>query len=427
MKIMRSIIFIETLLFIIFLTSCKEEEVPTIETTAINDITATTATSGGNITNEGSGPIIERGICYGTENYPEITDNRTSDGVGAGTFISLMSNLNPGTTYYARAYATNSAGTGYGMEEQFITVGGLPSASAGNPINIGYDIATIGGFVNANNLSTIAIIEYGTSTRYGFTIIPSQSPVTGNSDIFVNAKLSELKDATTYHYRIQATNLAGTIYSNDALFTTLPRPIFGEVITDVDGNSYKTVPIGTQTWMAENLKTTKYRNGEAIPNITDNAAWSVLTTGAFSYYNNDYTNFGITYGALYNWYTVKDKRQLCPTGWHVPSQREWNTLITYVGHTQGGKLKEVGNLHWTSLNDFATNITGFTALPGGSRGKDGGYGLLGTNCLIWSTDSFWHGDPVYEGIYFGIRLDILSVDGNARHFNTGLSVRCIKD
>src|SRR5665648_943598 len=101
-------------------------------------------------------------------------------------------------------------------------------------------------------------------------------------------------------------------------------------VTDIDGNVYKTVTIGTQVWMAENLKTTKYRNGDPIPNITDATAWTNLTTGAYCNNNND-ANYATTYGRLYNWYAVNDIRNIAPAGWHIPTKAEWTTLTTYLG------------------------------------------------------------------------------------------------
>ena len=125
----------------------------------------------------------------------------------------------------------------------------------------------------------------------------------------------------------------------------------GVVVQDIDGNNYLTVTIGTQIWMAENLRTTKYNDGTAIPLVTDNTTWANLTTPAYCWYNNDAKTNGSTYGALYNWYSVNTKK-LCPTGWHVPNDTEWTTLTTYLGGTAvaGGKLKETGTAHWYSPN-----------------------------------------------------------------------------
>jgi uncharacterized protein (TIGR02145 family) len=149
-------------------------------------------------------------------------------------------------------------------------------------------------------------------------------------------------------------------------------------LTDVDNNTYKVVKIGTQVWMAENLKTTRYNDGSAIPLVTDNTEWNNLTTPGYSWYNNDSATYAQTYGALYNWYTV-ETGNLCPTGWHVPSDAEWTTLTDYLGGEAiaGGKLKETGTAHWDSPNTGATDETGFTAFPGGNRTKNGPFSNLG--------------------------------------------------
>jgi uncharacterized protein (TIGR02145 family) len=152
----------------------------------------------------------------------------------------------------------------------------------------------------------------------------------------------------------------------DVVFVMNPWSTYGS-ITDQDGNTYKTIPIGSQTWMAENLKTTKYNDGTSIPIVTDAASWYNLTTPGCCWQNNDPAR-KVTYGVLYNWYTVNTGK-LCPSGWHVPSDTEWNVLTDYLGgiNIAGGKLKESGFKHWNSPNTGATNETAFSALPGGDR------------------------------------------------------------
>ena len=192
--------------------------------------------------------------------------------------------------------------------------------------------------------------------------------------------------------------------------------------TDLDNNNYPTVQIGTQTWMAENLKTTKYRNGNPIPNVTDSAQWATLTTGAYCDYKNTPSN-SITYGKLYNFHTVADSRNLCPTGWHVPTDAEWTTLVTYLGvyTVAGGKLKETGTTHWKNPNTTATNETGFTALPGGLRHK-GGFQLTTEYGYWWSST---------EAGTNGIIRDMINwwagVATNYPAKEAGISVRCLKD
>jgi len=137
-------------------------------------------------------------------------------------------------------------------------------------------------------------------------------------------------------------------------------------VTDIDGNIYKTVKIGSQVWMAENLKVTKYRNGDPISNVRDNNAWKTCATGAYCWYNNDKTVNKATYGALYNWYAVSDSRNIAPEGWHIASNDEWTTLTTYLGGVckAAGYIKETDFIHWNSPNAGATNSSGFAARRG---------------------------------------------------------------
>jgi uncharacterized protein (TIGR02145 family) len=145
-----------------------------------------------------------------------------------------------------------------------------------------------------------------------------------------------------------------------------PSITYGSLI-DQDGNNYKTVTIGTQVWMAENLKTTKYRNGDPIANVADNTEWENLTTGAYCTYDNDLKKLN-AYGHLYNWHAVSDARNIAPEGWHVATDAEWTILNNYLGGgiASGDKLKETGAIHWNYSNS-ETNESGFTALPGGFR------------------------------------------------------------
>ena len=151
-----------------------------------------------------------------------------------------------------------------------------------------------------------------------------------------------------------------------------------------------TIKIGTQTWMKKNLDVTRYRNGDHIPQVTDSVSWTALTTGAYCYFKNDSATYAATYGKLYNWYAVNDPRGLAPVGWHVPSDKEWTTLTDFLGgdSVAGGKLKETGLLHWRSPNKQATNTTGFTALPGGSRTNNGFFNSLNLYCQFWSSRGF---------------------------------------
>jgi uncharacterized protein (TIGR02145 family) len=197
-----------------------------------------------------------------------------------------------------------------------------------------------------------------------------------------------------------------------------------DTVTDIDGNVYHTVTIGTQIWMVENLKVTKYRNGDQIQFVTDNSAWTNLTTGGYSIYNNN-TDTGATYGNLYNWRAVTDSRNICPTGWHVPDESEFQDLIEFLGGeaVAGGKMKELGLAHWSSPNTGATDSSGFSALPGGVRGSNGSFTFIGLSCNFWSSDDFSTGNAIF--LYL-INTDAKAVTSNTNKM-AGLSVRCIRD
>ena len=205
-----------------------------------------------------------------------------------------------------------------------------------------------------------------------------------------------------------------------ALTRTIVQPTsgFGANITDVDGNSYKTVYIGTQQWMGENLKTAKYNDGTPIPNVTDNTVWPNLTTGAWCNYNNS-DSLGNIYGKLYNWYTVNSNK-VCPNSWHVPTESEWTIISNYLGGSEvaGGKMKEVGTLHWSNPNTDATNENFFTALPGGTKYPDGHFDNFGTWGTWWSNNNSRYVD-------LNCTNGNLMFRSNSNQF--GFAIRCLKD
>ena len=202
------------------------------------------------------------------------------------------------------------------------------------------------------------------------------------------------------------------------------------VIRDIDGNIYHTVKIGTQTWMLENLKTTKYSDGTTIPVLRENKLWINDGIGACCYYNNDTANLKV-YGLLYNALAILNPRKLAPKGWHIPSDKEWQTLIDYLGGEKvaGGKLKEKGNKHWKENID-ATNKSGFTALPAGFRdcfiqvtGKNSCYDWLGLRTLFASS-TVWGDKIIWVRDLQNINSMVIRKHGGGC---SGISVRCIKD
>jgi len=202
-------------------------------------------------------------------------------------------------------------------------------------------------------------------------------------------------------------------------------------IKDKDGNTYTSVTIGTQVWMVENLKTTKFNDGTSIPNVSDGTEWHSLVTPGYCWYNNDASTYKNTYGALYNWYTVNTGK-LCPVGWHVPSENEWYALFSSCGGADvaGGILKETGTTHWSSPNDGGTNEKGFTALPGGRRssqnpfsGVNGPFEMIGEEGDWWSSTE----DDYYVATH--VNLDHYTAEAWVFSYTKreGYSVRCIKD
>lgn len=223
-KIIKYHLAIIILIVVTISIGCQKEKkatIPILITSTVSNINATTASSGGSITNDGGATVTSRGVCWSSGIEPSLTDNKTSDGAGAGNFTSTITGLNGGTTYYIRAYATNGIGTGYGMAMSFITLGQSPVPAITTPTNVNTTSATLNGTVKANYLSTVVTIEYGTTSSYGSTVTPSQNPVTGNTSTTVSADITGLTAGTVYHFRLKAVNSLGTTYSNDLTFTTL--------------------------------------------------------------------------------------------------------------------------------------------------------------------------------------------------------------
>ncbi len=214
-----------------------------------------------------------------------------------------------------------------------------------------------------------------------------------------------------------------TVSDGDLIWTLIEG--YGKPITDIDGNVYRTVIIGNQQWMAENLKVSQYNDGTDIPNIQALAEWSGLTTGAWAYYENNESKYA-KYGKLYNWYAVSpDNKNVCPTGWHVPTDAEWTVLTDYLGgqNVAGGKMKEVGTTSWNFPNTGAANTSLFTGLPGGGRYANGNYGSIDNGGYWWSSSEDAAGNAWYRTLnsYSGL---VGGYDFNKR---SGLSVRCLRD
>jgi len=388
---------------LIYTNSCKKDEIPAVQipvltTLTVSDITQTSYTSGGSIISLGGAMVTARGVCWGTNKTPTIANSKTTDGTGEGSYTSDVTGLSPNTTYYIRAYATNIAGTGYGSVLSFKTLAiQIPVLTTSVVSSITFTTATCGGNIISDGGSTYMIRGVCWRTDTTPTIADSKTNDGSDTGSFISS-ITGLFPNTIYYVRAYATNSEGTGYGNTILFTTLSGGD-GGTVTDIDGNVYHTITIGTQVWMFEDLKTTRFRNGDPIP----------------TYY---------AYSDVYSWYAVNDSRNIAPSGWHIPTDKEWYVLTTYLGGEDiaGGKLKEAGTLHWNSPNTGATNESGFTALPGDYIVTYGSNTYTGFYSFWWSSTDTIGGSWSREMFYTNSTLYRTVADKSYFYF-----VRCIKD
>ena len=202
------------------------------------------------------------------------------------------------------------------------------------------------------------------------------------------------------------------------------KALHSQTVKDADGNIYMSVNIGKQVWMSENLKTTRFNDGKPIQLVANDKAWKELKAPAYCWYKDDIKNKDV-FGALYNWYAVNSKK-LCPAGWHVSTDAEWEAMIEYIGglSTAGDKLKEKGVAHWENYLSQATNDYDFTALPGGMRYFTGDFPIFGNSYAIWWTSTdFSEYQAVCRGLHDSSSMAFKASDNK----RSGFSVRCIKD
>jgi uncharacterized protein (TIGR02145 family) len=521
------------ILILITITGCKKKpEPPSVTTKTITEITTVSASTGGDIISDGGAQIISLGVCWNISDKPVVTDFKTTDNDMSDSFISKITSLSPNTTYFVRAYATNSAGTSYGSTESFKTLGGKPVPAAVNATDINTTSATLNGSVNPGSLATTVSFEFGLTTSYGNTSAAVQSPLNGESINSVSTAVTGLNPGTIYHFRLKAENSLGISYSDDLTFTTLggipqvtllkannikmytatisgkvmpnyfttnvifewgattsyghsvsylQNPLTGNVpmdvslnidgleqattyhfrikagndlglkisddfsfatlgpVTDVDGNIYNIVTIGTQVWMSKNLATTKLNDGNDIPLVSDPAIWGSTSAAGYCWYDNNKELYKSPYGAMYNFYSILTGK-LCPAGWHVPSKDEWAVLFNFLtgnGYGYEGSGDDIAKSlsstqYWQSSttpgdvgNDIqSNNASGFSAVPAGGRDA-----LSGVISALGFAEAFWTSSLIitnmaYVEVISYMRSDV--TEGSAIT-GGGYSVRCLHD
>lgn len=399
--------------------------VPKLSTTSVTGLTATTITTGGSITDDDGTPITSRGVCWSTAQNPTVNDFKTIDGSGIGQFVSRLTSLQPGTVYYLRSYAVNKFGVYYGNQLNSTTSSGVPIVTTSAISNIETTSASAGGQISNDGGSPITSRGVCWSTTQNPTIADSKSIDGSLVGSFVS-QLSGLKSSTTYYVRAYASNNITTAYGQQITFTTSSGPLFqfGSGVTDIEGNNYKSVIIGAQEWMEENLKVTKFNDGSSISYIIPLSEWSTASTPALCDWNHDIAN-GQTFGKLYNYYAIVDTRKLCPVGWRMPTSNDFITLESYIGASEAGKLMKsaVGWNFWPDpLQGNGNNLSGFNGLPGARRGGDD-FQDFRSIAYWWTTSEF----STSTAISFSLSRENYILARVLLNKVNGLSVRCIKN
>lgn len=360
-----------------------------IHTTEPANILARSAQSGGTITTEGTGEsILSRGVCYSTTPIPTKMNDTISSGSGKGTFSVNLINLQKSTTYYICAYITGESGTYYGDIKQFTTSDGLARLKTESVINITNTGAELGGDITDDGGSPVTErgVVWGTNENPTIDLTTKTSDGKGNGSF--RSALNGLTAGETYYVRAYATNIEGTAYGNQIKFTTTG-------MTDIDGNVYNTVKIGNLVWMTENLRTSRYNNGDLIP-TTEPSTLNIRYENSPKYQwapNGDENNVA-KYGLLYTWYVVDDSRGICPKGWRVCTYADWVALKKIVG------------------SDRASLSKALTYIPAGNRNFEYAFTSFGFNNDVWCREG------TYQAFY--------GEWGNTSTSN-GLSVRCVRD
>ena len=398
---------------------------------AISSLNCASASNIGTITQGFAASGVSSSISYtggngGTHNGQTVASTGVT-GLSATVTSGIFANGSGSLTYTITGTPTNSGTANFllniggktcNLTRTVLLLGTITSLNCATAVNAG--LLTQG--IAASNTSSVVPYSGGNGGVYNAQTIPSTgvtgltASITAGSFVIGAGSLTYIVTGTP-----ASGGTASFVLNIGGKTCVLTRMVN---VTDIDGNSYSTVAIGNQIWMKENLKVSKYRNGEAIPTGLSNTTWAETTTGAYAIYNNDASN-NTTYGKLYNWYAIADPRNVCPIGWHVPNDAEWTTLTTFLSgeSVAGGKMKSTGTQYWFSPNASATNESGFTGLPGGYRYDTGTFGYSGGLGAWWSSTAQDSNNAWYRYLfyYYGAAYRF---DAN-KHY--GYSVRCIKD
>ena len=334
-KLLLSYAVSASLLF--FISSCEKSEQeappPTFTTHQPEFISGNSAVIESEVSSPDGSEIVARGVCWSETRKPTIANARTFDGKGAGTFRSTITGLHAATTYYLRAYAITGTANIYGNEIT-LTTGEFINITTSAITDITVNSAVVSGAIAPGGDSSIIARGICWSDT-PFPTVAGHHIEQGSGSGDFAATIEGLVVNTRYYARAYAVNAEDTVYGNDMPFVTSS--------VDIDGNIYHAVIIGSQIWMVENLKVTRYRNGDALPEILDDNLWTTYEEGAFCDYANN-PDTGKVYGHLYNYPTITDPRNICPEGWHLPSNSEWSQLEKELGgnNVAGGKMKQAG-------------------------------------------------------------------------------------
>jgi uncharacterized protein (TIGR02145 family) len=312
-----------------------------------------------------------------------------------------------------------------------IATGAIKYQETHNPTTSALGLFSVNVGIGTVVSGTFSGINWGKNAKF-LQVEMDPAGGTNYTDLGTTQMMSVPYALQTNSIKMKTSATGDTLYTGNGNYLIIPglslaNPILNQPeapVTDIDGNVYQTVRIGSQVWMKENLKVSKYRNGDPIPTGLSNTAWSSTSSGAFAIYNNDLAN-NTNYGKLYNWYAVADSRGLCPAGWHIFTDTELTELISFLGgNTEaGGKMKDISNL-WNLPNVGATNESGFSALPNGSRFNNGTYNDIKAFLSMWSSSSYSATGAGY--FVLGSSYSIINRDiSGTKTF--GFSVRCLKD